>query len=238
MMRAVQALKGRAGIAALIALAVIVACLPLAATLLRAPLADAPAIDTSTAVAGQRSAAARPPTSTPTPDTNTDPAAIIASATADGPFGVKTILKIDHPLKHGDYVWNEDGVPPGPIVITTDLAAQTMSVFRGGNEIGAAVVLYGEGVNESPLGTFKITQKDEKHVSNIYNAPMPYMLRLTNDGISIHGSDVRLGYATHGCIGVPLAFAKKLFEQVKIGDRVIITNGKMLVKPSDRIAAR
>ncbi len=42
---------------------------------------------------------------------------------------------------------------------------------------------------------------------------MPYMLRLTNDGVAIHGSNVRQGYATHGCIGVPTDFAKLLFAR-------------------------
>ena len=58
---------------------------------------------------------------------------------------------------------------------------------------------------------------------------MPYMMRMTNDGISIHGSDsVAPGYATHGCVAVPVAFAKKLFEAAKLGDLVIVTDGKRL----------
>ena len=55
---------------------------------------------------------------------------------------------------------------------------------------------------------------------------MPYMLRLTDDGISIHGSEVGDGYVTHGCIGVPTAFARKLFAAVKLGDTVIVTRGE------------
>ena len=67
------------------------------------------------------------------------------------------------------------------------------------------------------------------HVSNLYGSPMPYMMRMTNDGISIHGSDsVAPGYATHGCVAVPTAFAKKLFEAAKLGDIVIVTSGKRL----------
>jgi lipoprotein-anchoring transpeptidase ErfK/SrfK len=81
----------------------------------------------------------------------------------------------------------------------------------------------------APLGVFTITQKDAHHVSNLYGAPMPYMLRLTNDGVSIHGSALMDGkYATHGCVGVPTAFAKLIFGQVKLGDRVIVTSGEML----------
>jgi lipoprotein-anchoring transpeptidase ErfK/SrfK len=54
---------------------------------------------------------------------------------------------------------------------------------------------------------------------------MPYTLRLTPDGVSIHGSNVRWGFATHGCVGVPTAFAAKLFDAVKKGDEVLIISG-------------
>ena len=95
-------------------------------------------------------------------------------------------------------------------------------------EIGAAAVLLGSQEKPTPLGVFPITQKRVKHVSSIYGSPMPYMQRLTSDGVAIHGSDVKWGYATHGCIGVPKEFAQKLFGITKVGDMVIITNGKML----------
>jgi lipoprotein-anchoring transpeptidase ErfK/SrfK len=51
---------------------------------------------------------------------------------------------------------------------------------------------------------------------------MPDMLRLTNDGVAIHGSNVREGWATHGCIGVPLEFARLLFAVTGKGDLVAI----------------
>ncbi len=152
----------------------------------------------------------------------------IAAKPADDPFVVKRVLPITGPFRHGDYVWDDKGVPAGPIIITVDLAAQTLSVFRDGYEIGAAVILYGADNMMTPLGTFPITQKDANHWSNLYDAPMPYMLRLTSDGVAIHGSDVELGSATHGCIGVPNKFAALLFGQAKLGDRVIITRGKMM----------
>jgi len=160
------------------------------------------------------------------------PAKVAAPATPEHDdadhYAIKSALKIDGPLKHGDYVWNDDGVPAGKILITVDLTAQTLSVFRDGYEIGVAVILYGATDKPSPLGAFPITQMKKHHISNLYNAPMPYMLRLTNDGVAIHGSDVKWGSATHGCIGVPTEFAKLLFAQVKLGDRVIITDGQML----------
>ncbi|RJF94155.1 hypothetical protein D3876_01365 [Sphingomonas cavernae] len=153
------------------------------------------------------------------------PAAPMQSARG---YEVKGVLQLDGPLKHGDYVWKDDGVPPGELLITVDLTAQTLSVFRAGYEIGVAVILYGADNKQSPLGTFPITQKNKDHVSNLYDAPMPYMMRLTNDGVAIHGADVKWGSATHGCIGVPTEFAALLFAQAKLGDRVIITDGQMM----------
>ena len=165
-------------------------------------------------------AVAPKPMPAPPPPTASDP--------AEG-YVVKRVLDVPEPLRHGAYYWDTEGVPEGPIVITVDLVAQTLSIFRAGYEIGTAAVIYGADEKPTPLGVFTITQKDAHHVSNLYGAPMPYMLRLTNDGVSIHGSALMDGkYATHGCVGVPTAFAKLIFGQVKLGDRVIVTSGEML----------
>lgn len=170
--------------------------------------------------------------SAPAPALSTKPVPATARPAGDRidePFVVKRVLRIDAPFKHGDYVWDDAGVPAGPLVVTVDLAAQTMSVFRDGYEIGAAVIIYGHPDKPSPLGVFPITQKDAHHWSTLYDAAMPYMMRLTNDGVAIHGSEaVDPSHATNGCIGVPIAFAKLLFAQAKLGDRVIITDGKRL----------
>ncbi|MES1972515.1 MAG: L,D-transpeptidase family protein [Pseudomonadota bacterium] len=170
----------------------------------------------------------RPRPARPAPVPAAPPAAPAAADPAQAAFVVKRILPIDGPLRLGDYYWDEAGVPAGQVVITVDLAAQTLSIFRAGYEIGAAAVIFGADQTPTPLGVFPITEKDAHHVSNLYDAPMPYMLRLTNDGISIHGSPVGNGYVTHGCIGVPVAFAKKLFEAVRLGDKVILTRGETL----------
>lgn len=187
------------------------------------------------AMSGARPAptkAATPPATPAVPKARPAPAEPAAPAAAEpaepAHYVIKSALRIDGPLRHGDYVWNDDGVPAGPMLITVDLAAQTLSVFRDGYEIGVAVILYGADDKPSPVGTFPITQKKKHHISNLYNAPMPYMLRLTNDGVAIHGSDVKWGSATHGCIGVPTEFARLLFDQVELGDRVIVTDGQML----------
>ena len=171
-----------------------------------------------------------PPAPKTVPKPATVPSPVIAAAAEpDAGYVVKRVLDVPEPLRHGAYYWDTEGVPEGPIVITVDLVAQTLSIFRAGYEIGTAAVIYGADEKPTPLGVFTITQKDAHHVSNLYGAPMPYMLRLTNDGISIHGSALMDGkYATHGCVGVPTAFAKLIFGQVKLGDRVIVTSGEML----------
>ncbi|OYY90027.1 MAG: hypothetical protein B7Y45_09770 [Sphingomonas sp. 28-66-16] len=157
------------------------------------------------------------------------PAPAEPAPTSGSAYVIKHILPIEGPLHLGDHYWDERGAPAtGTIMITVDLAAQTLSVFRDGFEIGTSAILYGGDDKPTPLGVFPITQKDADHVSNLYDAKMPYMLRLTNDGISIHGTSVAEGFMTHGCIGVPTPFAKQLFAAVKLGDRVIVTRGKMV----------
>lgn len=144
----------------------------------------------------------------------------------DQAFVIKRILPIDGPIKYGEWHWDDADVPAGPLVVTVDLDARVISVFRNGYEIGAAAVLLGTDDHPTPLGVFPILQMKKDHVSNLYDAEMPYMMRLTWDGITIHGAGVENGYASHGCIGTPNEFAAKLFATAKIGDRVIITKGK------------
>lgn len=150
-----------------------------------------------------------------------------APIAAEEPFVIKRILPINGPIRYGEWHWDEKGVSNGPIVITVDLDARVLSVFRNGYEIGATAVLLGTEDKPTPLGVFPITQKDKDHVSNIYTgAPMPYMQRLTDDGVTLHGSKVEKGYASHGCVGMPEAFAAKLFATTHLGDKVYITRGK------------
>ncbi len=149
----------------------------------------------------------------------------LAAGLIDRP--ITTILDVRTPMTYGDYRWDEKGVPPGPTWVRVDLRSQLISVFRSGQEIGTAVILYGADGLPTPTGKFPILAKLKDHRSVTYDgAPMPYTLRLTGDGVSIHGSDVRWGFATHGCVGVPTAFAARLFDAVKTGDEVLIVSRK------------
>lgn len=158
-----------------------------------------------------------------------EPADAPAPAPTPEPFVIKRVLPIDGPIRYGEWHWNEQGAPAeGPLVITVDLEARVMSVFRDGYEIGATAVLLGTDKHPTPTGVFPILTKERHNISEKYNnAPMPWTLRLTWDGIAIHGgSTVERGYASHGCIGTPDPFVSKLFAIAQKGDRVIITNGK------------
>ena len=139
---------------------------------------------------------------------------------------VHSILNVRR-MHYGDFVWNDRDIPRGQVWVRVDLESQLISVYRAGHEIGTAVILYGADEKETPDGVFPVIAKIKDHKSITYdNAPMPYTLRLTDDGVSIHGSDVRWGRATHGCIGVPIEFAQKLFGQVSKGDEVVIISDR------------
>lgn len=149
---------------------------------------------------------------------------------ADEPFTVRRILPIDGPIKYGEWHWDDENVPDGPIVMTVDLDARVLSVFKGGYEIGAAAVLVGTDEYPTPLGTFPIMAKQRHNVSEKYdNAPMPWSMFLTADGVAIHGgSQVENGYASHGCISGPDDFVERIFAIAKPGDKVIVTRGATL----------
>ncbi|PKP93975.1 MAG: L,D-transpeptidase [Alphaproteobacteria bacterium HGW-Alphaproteobacteria-14] len=158
------------------------------------------------------------------------PAAAPAAASKNDSFVIKSILPIEGSIRYGDWFWDESAAPTaGKLVITVDLEARVISAFRNGHEIGTAVALLGTQSHPTPLGTFPILTKEKDNISEKYNnAPMPHTLRLTWDGIAIHGSPVMNGYASHGCVAVPDEFAAKLFAAAKRGDKVIITRGKMV----------
>jgi lipoprotein-anchoring transpeptidase ErfK/SrfK len=143
---------------------------------------------------------------------------------------VRSVLNTQAVMGFGDYLWDDDGVSAGAAGgtggdatwVRVDLARQTLSVFRGGHEIGTAVILFGADNKPTPSGVFPVMAKAKEHRSSLYDAEMPFMLRLTGDGVAIHASDVRAGAVTHGCIGIPIGFAKRLYAAMRVGDEVAI----------------
>lgn len=137
------------------------------------------------------------------------------------PANARTLLNAGE-MRHGNYTWDDTDVPAGKVTVWVDLRRQLVSVFRGGHEIGTAVILYGAPGMETPRGTFPILRKVADYHSRTYDAPMPHSLFITNDGVALHGSDVRYGRATHGCVGLPPEFARLMFGEAKVGDKVTV----------------
>lgn len=144
-----------------------------------------------------------------------------------GDVEVRRELDIPHWLRPGEYVWDDEGAPAsGPTIVVVNIRARVLSVYRAGIEIGRSSLIYGADNKPTPHGTFPVLEKDADHISNLYDAPMPHMLRLTWDGVAIHGSaNMADDAATRGCVGLPEEFAALLFDVVGVGDQVIVWDG-------------
>lgn len=147
-----------------------------------------------------------------------DPALAHAGKPAtSGPAG-------DH-LRPGQFLWEPELAPSGAMTMAIDLARQRASVYRDGVRIGATTISSGKPGYETPTGVFTVLQKDKDHYSKKYHhAPMPYDLRLTWEGISVHGGHVPGYPASHGCVRLPIAFSRSLFNEARLGMTVTITD--------------
>ena len=128
-------------------------------------------------------------------------------------------------LAPGHYVWHPEAAPEGAVEIVVSLPLQLAYVYRGGTLIGVSTVSTGKPGHETPTGTFEILQKKRDHRSNLYDdAPMPFMQRLTWDGIALHAGAIPGEPASHGCVRLPRSFAQKLFEVTQLGASVHIVD--------------
>jgi lipoprotein-anchoring transpeptidase ErfK/SrfK len=129
-------------------------------------------------------------------------------------------------LRPGQYRWYETAAPAaGPVTILVSLPVQRAYVFRGGAMIAVSTVSSGQPGYDTPTGAFTILEKDVDHHSSLYDdAPMPFMQRLTWDGVALHGGQVLAEPASHGCVRLPRAFARRLYGITGIGTRVVVTD--------------
>ncbi len=128
-------------------------------------------------------------------------------------------------LQPGEYVWTPERSAPGQLVIVVSLPEQRAHVYRNGARIGVSTVSTGTASHPTPTGTFEILQKKRMNYSNLYNsAPMPFMQRLTWDGIALHAGRIPGYPASHGCVRLPLAFAEKLYAETSRGMLVVIAD--------------
>lgn len=125
------------------------------------------------------------------------------------------------PVSDGE--WHPELAPSGPVVTVVSLDEQRIHVYRNGIAIGVAPISSGRRGYETPQGVYTILEKDRDHRSSLYDdAPMPFMERLTWDGVALHGGVLPGHPASHGCIRLPVAFAEQLFAITQRGDTVIV----------------
>lgn len=130
-------------------------------------------------------------------------------------------------LKPGDYVWKPEISPAGPVVIVVSVPEQTLYVYRNGLRIGRSTVSTGKAGHATPTGVFTVLQKQVHHKSSIYKgASMPYMERLTWDGVAMHAGNLPGYPASHGCVRLPLDFAEKLYTVTGNGTTVIVADNR------------
>lgn len=111
-----------------------------------------------------------------------------------------------------------------PIMAIVSIKTQHVTFYDADGWIRRAPVSTGVKGRETPAGVFAILEKNEDHRSNLYDdASMPHMQRLTWNGIALHGGPLPGYAASHGCVRMPYDFAETLFDQTRIGMRVIIS---------------
>ncbi|OYX70772.1 MAG: L,D-transpeptidase [Rhizobiales bacterium 32-66-11] len=128
-------------------------------------------------------------------------------------------------LKPGTYIWYPERAPDGLVAIVVSLPQQRCFVYRNGVRIGISTVSTGREGHDTPTGVFTILNKDVDHHSSLYNdAAMPYSERLTWSGVALHAGGLPGYPSSHGCVHLPLSFAKLLFSVTQVGTPVIIAD--------------
>jgi lipoprotein-anchoring transpeptidase ErfK/SrfK len=145
--------------------------------------------------------------------------------------------------------WNGDGVEGTPKIVIT-LGEQRAYFYKGDRLVGETRVSSGKRGFETPPGSYRVQQKDEKHVSNLYGdfvdaegnmvkksvdlskeqipegatfvgSPMPYFLRFWN-GYGLHAGRVPSYRASHGCVRLPREMAHRFYKHSAVGTPVIV----------------
>ena len=146
--------------------------------------------------------------------------------------------------------WDGDGVPGKPS-IKISLGEQRAYFYKSGKLVGISQLSTGREGKNTPVGQFKIIQKDLDHVSSLYGdyvdaadnvvlpnidntkdpkppgthfkgAPMPFFMRIVG-GVGMHAGYLPGFPASHGCIRMPEFMAEDFFQSVDTGTPVSIT---------------
>ncbi|WP_431960182.1 L,D-transpeptidase family protein [Actinacidiphila sp. bgisy160] len=111
-------------------------------------------------------------------------------------------------------------------VLCVSKTSRTLAWVVNGRVVSAMDVRFGSQYTPTREGTFSVFAKSRNHVSTIYHTPMPYAMFFSG-GQAVHYSAdfAARGYAgaSHGCVNVrDLGKISALFDQVRIGDKVVV----------------
>ena len=113
-----------------------------------------------------------------------------------------------------------------PIMAIVSIKNQQVTFYDADGWILRAPVSTGTTGRETPAGVFAVVEKNKDHHSSLYDdAWMPNMLRITWNGIALHGGPLPGYAASHGCVRMPYDFAASVFDKAPMGMRVIIAPG-------------
>jgi lipoprotein-anchoring transpeptidase ErfK/SrfK len=120
--------------------------------------------------------------------------------------------------------------PTGEKWLEVDLSDQHMTAWQGDFRVADKMVSTGKPGFNTPPGTFFINLKFEKERMNqcqngeCWDIPdVPWVMYFTNDGVAFHGAYWHNDFGrprSHGCVNLPVSFAKWLYDWSPIGTRV------------------
>ncbi|TYL54797.1 murein L,D-transpeptidase [Nocardioides sp. BGMRC 2183] len=111
-------------------------------------------------------------------------------------------------------------------VLCIDKSSNTLRWVVDGTVLTTVDVRFGSSATPTREGEFSVEWKSRDHVSSLYHTPMPYAMFFSGGQAVHYSSDFAAnGYngASHGCVNVRDEGAiATLFDQVQVGDRVIV----------------
>ena len=126
-------------------------------------------------------------------------------------------------LKPGQFLWRDVPASAGPERVVISLSDQLAYLYRGDNLVAVSTISSGKDEKPTPTGIFSVLAKQPMYRSKKYdNAPMPWMQRIDQYGVALHAGYNPGVPASHGCVRLPGAFAKKLYTVTDVGTPVYI----------------
>jgi lipoprotein-anchoring transpeptidase ErfK/SrfK len=145
--------------------------------------------------------------------------------------------------------WRDDASTGGKRRVVISLSHQVAQVWENSTLIAQSPVSTGREGYHTPPGAYTIVDKRREHHSSLYGefidasgkhvglaragqkpppgtryvpSPMPYFMRMTWTGLGMHQGYLPGWPASHGCIRLPPAMAKRFFEELPKGTPVEI----------------